>query len=597
LLQQAVTAHQAGDLDSAQPLYRRFVAENPAHPMALQLLGLLHSQRGEFDAAIDLMQESLRLFSQQPEVANNLGNALAGAGRLREAVDSYGQAIRLFPGYADAFRNLGLCYLQLGIPEDARVCFRRCIDLVADDAAAWLGLGNACKRLQEVDEAIRCFEKAIAVKPDYAEAHHNLGVCQRMKLCTREALAQFETARRLGLDRSELYQNLGSAFVDARDIGRAIDAYRHAVERNPADVTSHRDLNKLLWEQELLDSYLDSYRAALDKVPGSVPLRAAYAMALNQSESFEEAERVLLQGLRHVPESAELKSVLAYTFEGQGRWTDALQMHLAATRTAGSVPNHNVSYARALLACRQPEEALRQAEAGVAAMPDNQRAIAYLGLCWRLLGDERDVTLNDYHRFVRIFDVPVPDGFRNAEEFNRQLASVLDPLHTGRRHPPEQTLRGGTQTHGDLFDRREPEIVALKEGLAQCVRDYIGGLPRDPAHPLLSRRKGDAAFSASWSVRLRPGGYHTMHIHPLGWVSSAYYVQVPAAIRDTDAHGGGIKFGEPDIDLGGQGTARRRIQPATGRLVLFPSYMWHGTVPFDSGDARMTVAFDVVPAG
>lgn len=86
-----------------------------------------------------------------------------------------------------------------------------------------------------------------------------------------------------------------------------------------------------------------------------------------------------------------------------------------------------------------------------------------------------------------------------------------------------------------------------------------------------------------------------MHVHPLGWISSAYYVDVPQEIADSDAHGGGIKFGEPDIDIGEMGKPRRRIQPAVGRLVLFPSYMWHGTVPFESQTSRMTVAFDVVP--
>ena len=36
----------------------------------------------------------------------------------------------------------------------------------------------------------------------------------------------------------------------------------------------------------------------------------------------------------------------------------------------------------------------------------------------------------------------------------------------------------------------------------------------------------------------------------------------------------------------------RLIEPKPGRLVLFPSTMWHGTVPFAAGE-RLTVAFDV----
>jgi Putative 2OG-Fe(II) oxygenase len=39
------------------------------------------------------------------------------------------------------------------------------------------------------------------------------------------------------------------------------------------------------------------------------------------------------------------------------------------------------------------------------------------------------------------------------------------------------------------------------------------------------------------------------------------------------------------------------VQPAPGRLVLFPSYMWHGTIPFHDAQPRTTIAFDVVPAG
>jgi uncharacterized protein (TIGR02466 family) len=312
-------------------------------------------------------------------------------------------------------------------------------------------------------------------------------------------------------------------------------------------------------------------------------------------EAYEEAERVLVQGLRHAPDAVELKTLLAFALEGQQRWDEALQLHADAVAAPGSLPDYRINYARALLAGGRPDQALEQARVAAAQMPFNQRALAYLGLCWRILGDQRDGILNDYDRFIRVYDVPVPGSFADTEAFNASLARLLQTLHTGKRHPPEQTLRGGTQTHGDLFLRREPEIAALVAGLKQCTREYISELTYHREHPFLMRRSEAFDFSASWSVCLGRGGYHTMHIHPLGWISSAYYVRVPAGITGSNAHGGGIKFGEPDIDLGSHGAARRIIQPAAGRLVLFPSYMWHGTVPYQSDESRMTVAFDVVP--
>ena len=54
-------------------------------------------------------------------------------------------------------------------------------------------------------------------------------------------------------------------------------------------------------------------------------------------------------------------------------------------------------------------------------------------------------------------------------------------------------------------------------------------------------------------------------------------------------------MGEPGMDVDLKIPIRRAIQPRAGRLVLFPSYMWHGTVPFRDSQPRTTIAFDVIP--
>jgi len=66
-------------------------------------------------------------------------------------------------------------------------------------------------------------------------------------------------------------------------------------------------------------------------------------------------------------------------------------------------------------------------------------------------------------------------------------------------------------------------------------------------------------------------------------------------VEDASARQGWIKFGEPGLDVPLKDAVRRAIQPRPGRLVLFPSYMWHCTIPFHDAQPRMTIAFDVVP--
>jgi uncharacterized protein (TIGR02466 family) len=99
-------------------------------------------------------------------------------------------------------------------------------------------------------------------------------------------------------------------------------------------------------------------------------------------------------------------------------------------------------------------------------------------------------------------------------------------------------------------------------------------------------------FAGSWSVRLRGGGHHSNHVHPQGWLSSAFYVDLPPRAEDEPADSAWFTLGAPDERLDLKVDPWSKIEPRAGRLVLFPSWMWHGTVPFRGGE-RLTVAFDV----
>jgi ectoine hydroxylase-related dioxygenase (phytanoyl-CoA dioxygenase family) len=69
---------------------------------------------------------------------------------------------------------------------------------------------------------------------------------------------------------------------------------------------------------------------------------------------------------------------------------------------------------------------------------------------------------------------------------------------------------------------------------------------------------------------------------------------VPPEVDDTTQRSGWLKFGEPRYAVPGLGPLLH-VQPAPGRLVLFPSYMWHGTEALRDDATRLSVAFDAVP--
>jgi hypothetical protein len=261
----------------------------------------------------------------------------------------------------------------------------------------------------------------------------------------------------------------------------------------------------------------------------------------------------------------------------------------------GEDPNLLISVAEAAIADGDPQKAADFCERSLAVLPHDQVALAVMGTAWRMQGDERDEILNGYESLIRIYDLEPPDGFSDMESFNAELNLWLDRIHPATREYLEQSLRNGTQTPDKLFGAGHDLVERLQRRISEAVGRYIADMKPDARHPLLSRRGRDFAYTGSWSSRLRDCGFHTNHVHPEGWISSCYYVALPRAVEDKEARQGWIKFGEPALDVSLKDPIRRAIQPRPGRLVLFPSYMWHGTIAFHDSAPRTTIAFDVVP--
>ena len=147
----------------------------------------------------------------------------------------------------------------------------------------------------------------------------------------------------------------------------------------------------------------------------------------------------------------------------------------------------------------------------------------------------------------------------------------------------------------DLFFVDDPVLKDFFKMLDAPIKAYMDHIGRDATHPLLRRNTGRYRFNGAWSVKLSPHGHHVNHVHPKGWISSSYYVDLPDIIDSSEAREGWIKFGQPNLE-GLDLPAEKFVQPISGRLVLFPSYMWHGTIPFSGDQSRLTLPFDVVPA-
>lgn len=592
-LRRAASLMQAGRFDDASAILDRILASMPSQPDALQLGGVIARRRGDDPGAVALFRRSLNASPAQPHVWNNLGNALARLGQLAEAMSAYREALRLSPGYADALLNLGLSQITA---EDSAACetLEAAVRAAPGNVAAWSALGRAKRQAGLTEDAIAAFRQALTLRPGDLTASHNLAVALRLTDKPQEALALLEACAAAAPDTPEIQYNLGHCYYDLDRLDDAFTAYRRAIALKPDYRDAHDTLNRLYWQHDMPDQHLTSYASAVEKVPHAAGLWADWANRLGMAGDTEGAISVLKRAFESGAEGPELHHRLGQALCARGQAEEGVAALRAAVEHEPDRSLFRHDHARALITAGRTDEALDTLAPALESDPFDQQALAYAALAWKLQGDPRATRLNDYDRFVKAAVLPAPPGYDTIASFNARLEDVLTELHRSTQHPLEQTLRGGSQTMGRLFDEDIEEIRIIRTLLYDAVAAYIAGLPEDPDHPFLGRRKADFQFSGSWSVRLRGQGFHVNHVHPAGWISSAYYVGLPPA-TGPDSQEGWIKFGESSLLLGGDDRPVKTVRPEPGMLVLFPSYFYHGTIPFHGEGRRTTIAFDVAP--
>lgn len=594
-LAKAMELARSGRTEEASTILNAILATAPDEPDALQLLGMIARGRKENEEAASLFQRSLRSNPAQPHVFNNLGNALLDLGRAEEAVDAYEAALRLQPSYADALTNLGLAHLAREDAAAARAPLERAVQAGANNAKAWSALGRALRGTGRTDEAITAFQTSLSLRPNHVPTLHNFAVALRLAGQVEDAARILEYCAASDPKSAEIRYNLGHCYYDLGRLDDAASAYKAAIALSPAYRDAHDSLNRLHWQRGD-EQYLASYASALRDHPDDAGLLTDLATRLNLGGQTEQTIDILQDALGRGVDTAALRHRLGQACWAQQERDTALSHFRAAVAADPDAAEHRLDLARSLIIQERYADALDELQPVLRRNPVDQQAIAYQALAWRFLGDARADRLNDYDRFIKASILQPPPQWGSVQHFNTRLEHVLAELHNTSRHPLEQTLRGGTQTMGDLFDRRAPEIVAIRQMIEQAVADYIEALPDDPDHVFLGRKSGGFSFSGSWSVRLRSQGFHLNHVHSEGWISSCYYVDLPTAVEREGEQQGWIKFGETGLALGERERIATAIRPEVGKLVLFPSYLYHGTVAFDEDAYRTTIAFDVVPA-
>jgi tetratricopeptide (TPR) repeat protein len=582
--QRAYELLRSGDAEAAERLLAPALALEPNNASALQLMGIICQSQGKFEEAVQHMRRALSGAPLNAQYHNNLGVVLQAIGQMEEAKRAFRAAIELAPDFVAA--RVGLIRVLMAEGEEAAADEAALLTEFDRSPQAWDLRAAAERAAHRYEQALVASEEAIRLAPGVAALRPGRALALEQLGRTSEAQGEWEKLAGASQRSPEAVVHYARSLSHGGRIDEAEAVLKDAAGQFPTDVALQGQLARLRWLKGEVEHFTDALEANLRAAPYASGLRAEAALLLQQAGKLDRAERLLREGVDRAPSDGQLLRNLSAVLSEQGRLEEAFSL-------IADHPSAALSGDRAVLLMRlkRPAEALAILRRVAPRADASQQLKALEALALRQLGDPQYRKLYDYERLVRTYDVAPPRG--DSAEFNARLAQSLRALHMNAQHPLDQTLRNGTQTGRDLRHVEDPVVKDFLAALDAPIRAFIEAL--EPEGPLTLRRKRSYRISGAWSVRLKPGGFHVNHVHDKGWISSAYYVELPQETLAGGSKEGWIKFGEPPWPLEGCGP-ELSIKPRVGMLVLFPSYMLHGTYPFSKGSERLTAAFDVVPA-
>lgn len=592
----AMAAMRDGDFPTAARLFNKLGKLAHTDDRLAKAAGFAYLQVGDREQAVMALTAALVSNNDQADVHAALGDIHVALSDEAKALPHLRKAVELEPRIPELHYKLGLALIGFERWDEALESMRAARDLDANNLLARLGLARVLTEKGDFDAAEFELQHAKTLAPDNYAVAFRTGKLLEKQRHFDAAIASYREAEVQSEQAAPVCEALALAELAAGNIEGALDAFKRGLQRNPGDTTLLKQATGLRYEMGDSDAF-SYYEDALRPGPAPGP-HADYISRLILAERTDDADRQLRRFETNFGRGPDWQALAAKLHEARCDYEKML-------KTLATAPSDNqllmIWKAKALLGCGDSLAAQELLTDLLRVAPHDQLLWALLTTCYRLNDAEAYARLVDYDKLIIRREIATPAGFGSLESFNDALRDTLEEFHVTRANPLAQSVVGGTQTPGNLLRQPHPVIVALNQAFhdtltRELAEDFYAKLDDD--HPVRVGRGHGIRLRAAWSIWVTEGGYHRSHVHSKGWYSSAYYVSLPSTLGDSDAPepAGALAFGRPGTATPEMLAADHVVPPTEGTLTLFPSYFWHGTLPYSGSEPRVTVAFDAVPS-
>lgn len=520
------------------------------HPAELQHLHQLY-ESGRLVQAEAAALTMLQKYPKSIAIYNLLGLCQQGQGKLGEAASSFRKLLAIDPRVAEIHCNLATILSQLNDPKAAIASYRKALQIKPQLALAQFNLGALLQAQGLLQEAAHHYQQAVAIEPGFFEALGNLGTVlqQRGQLeaaerCYRKALVLRPDARG--------HFNLGTTLYGQGEHEEAIRSFRSAVKLDPHFADAWNNLGEVLRDRGDMAEAVHCYKTAIN------------AQLDHGRAHYNLAEFFCLNG--------QLTEAIPY-FEAS-HFADAPERALQCLYKTRQFEAFKAKFERFTANRRHASVLLGTLSTHYAVNFQQENPYRF---CKDPMG---------YVQHIRIEELSAPEN----PLLDRLLHDIQNLAIAERK---QGRLYFGIQSAGNLLQRPEPSFQKLATLICNKVKGYQKCF-RGGTDELIRGFPKGISFASSWYLRMKQGGYLTSHMHEEGWISGCVYLQLPP---ENGRHEGSFEYGLDGDDYPRlhDGFPSQIVDLKIGDLVLFPSSLFHRTLPFHAGLERVCVAFDVKP--
>ncbi len=448
------------------------------------------------------------------------------------------------------FSNYGIILKNLGKLQEAEFLLRKAIKIKPDYAIAHSNLGNILNDLGKLQEAELSQRKAIELNPGFAKAHSNLGVVLKDLGKFKEAELSQRKAIELNPNFAKAHSNLGEVLKGLGRLKEAELSHRKAIELNPDLAEAHYNLGTVLSDLGKREEAMRNWIKATEIKPKDEKLIIDLAHNLCYRGKYELALKYLSKNESKSVQSLSLGCLLSLNRENEfnEKYKELSEKNTCNANIGGIAEHANIIY-------RKKYES-----------PFCNEAIKY------------------------VFKEKITEESFSTHHLNELIS--YNKI-SKKEHRDQGLLTNGIQTSGNLFFLDYPFIKEIKKALEIKIEKYKQKF-KYSGQGFINNWPENYELR-SWMISMKTGGFLKSHNHEYGWITGSFYLQIPKYNNNNNNSGNiafsyqGPRYPSKDQDFK---LTIKKIE--TRDICIFPSSLFHHTIPFESSEERVCFVFDLV---